>query len=88
MRQKDSGRSDDDNARQRRIVLRLSLAAFALAGALVGWDYWARREEERRLAPYFESERILEANMRKWPARPKGTGPRAGRMRSADTGKE
>jgi hypothetical protein len=87
MQQNVSRRSDDDgNERLRRIVLGLSLAAFAAAGALVAWDYWARWEEERRLAPYFESERILEANMRKWPESPKGTG--GPRRRPADTGKE
>lgn len=66
----------------------LSLAAFAVAGALVGWDYWARLEAERRLKPYFESEATLETNMRKWPSRPKGTGPRAQRVRSAAAEKD
>jgi hypothetical protein len=88
MQQNVSSRSDDGNARLRRVVLGLSLAAFAAAGALVGWDYWARLEEERRLAPYFESERILEAAMRRRPPLPKGTGARAPRPGPADTGKE
>jgi membrane protein implicated in regulation of membrane protease activity len=60
MNPKEGSDKGGGNARVRRLVEWLSIAAFVVAALLASWRYWEHVEEEKRLEVFFKSERILD----------------------------